>query len=364
MTSDKAPTTASEKIDELVATPDLAEALASDRFKQFLDHIPVALLVGEIESSGQERLVYANREAETLLAVAAGELEGGGWDALDRRLEAEKLPVSATLSGEDTTFRARIVGGEGRRVEVNSALVTDSDDKPRFRIVALLDASGWDQPERQSFEAQLREKDILLREIQHRVKNNLQIITALVRMEARRAGEQIGHGVFERLAGRIEALGLLYRQLEFDDGSGAVDLGALLGQIASAVVRAQAVDGVKLDLQVEPCMTGIDVAMPVGLMVNELLTNSMKYAFEGREGGVATVRCLKEGDDRCMVCVGDDGVGMAPDATWPQPGKLGALMVRSLEDNTSAKIETHSAPGKGVTTRIVFRLTPSSRKAP
>lgn len=362
------PLTASEKLDELAATPDLAEALASDRFKQFLDHVPVAILVSEVTDGSEESIVYVNHETEELLGLKASDLECGSWSQLDERLESEARSVAALLKGEDQVFRSTLKsvadgGSPARRVEINSALVTDQDDRVRFRLVALIDVSGCEDLDRETYEAQLRDKDVLLREIQHRVKNNLQIITALIRLEARRAGDQIGHGTFERLAGRIEALGLLYRQLEFDEGAGSVDLGALLGQIGGAVMKAQAVEGVRLNLEVEPCVSGIDVAMPVGLLVNELLTNAMKYAFAGRDDGLVTVRCLKDGDDGCAVVVSDDGVGMAEGAVWPQPGKLGALMVRSLEDNTRASVVVASSPEGGVATTIRFRLTPPSAKA-
>jgi PAS domain S-box-containing protein len=366
MTSKPDPSTAVEKLEELAATPDLAEALESDRFKQFLDHVPVAILVGESPGGSEESIVYANLEAEELLGLKASDLQGGGWSQLDDRLESEARSVSALLAGEDQIFRSALRsvadgGSPDRRVEINSVLVTDQNDRVRFRLVALIDVSGRDD-DREAFEALLRDKDVLLREIQHRVKNNLQIITTLIRMEARRAGDQIGQGAFERLAGRIEALGLLYRQLEFAHGDDVVDLGALLSQIAGAVMKAQAVDGVRLDLQVEPCPTGINLAMPIGLLVNELLTNAMKYAFEGRPAGVVAVRCLKDGDDGCEVAVSDDGVGMAEGTVWPQPGKLGALLVRSLEDNTQASVTFARSSEGGVATTIRFRLTRSAAR--
>lgn len=361
------PTSPSEQLEELAATPDLAEALASDRFKQFLDHVPVAILVSEIGGRTGERIVYVNRESETILEIATASLDGAGWTKLDDRIECDEGQIAVALGDGDRVIRAIIKPLEateaaGRRIELNSVIVSDADDRPCFRLVALIDLSERNGNDQTDFKAQLRDKDLLLREIQHRVKNNLQIITALIRMEARRAGDQIGHGVFERLAGRIEALGLLYRQLELEDGADLVDLGALLSMIASSVIRAQAIDGVRLDLQVEPCLAGVDVAMPVGLLVNELLTNSMKYAFEGRTEGVVTVRCLKESDDLCAVTVADDGVGMAAGKMWPQKGKLGALMVRSLEDNTQATIKISTTPDAGVETAIRFRLTPSAAK--
>ncbi|MFL1874224.1 sensor histidine kinase [Hansschlegelia beijingensis] len=351
--------------EELAATPELAEALESDRFKQFLDHVPVAILVGEIVEGGDERIVYANHEAELVLGVSFSEIENSAWSQLNDRLTCEgELAFADAVVEEEPSGCSYLAAPRDdappRRIEFQSATATTEDGRPKYRLVALIDVTERDAPQREAFEAQLRDKDVLLREIQHRVKNNLQIVTALIRMEARRAGSQIGTGPFERLAGRIDALGLLYRQLSFDGASGAVDLGSLLSEIAGSVIRSQGSEGVRLDLQIEPCQTTVDVAMPVGLLVNELLTNAMKYAFEGRSEGVVTVRCLKEGAEECVVSVSDDGVGLPEGETWPKPGKLGALMVSSLEANTRAKVRVGASEAGGLAITIRFWLTPPS----
>jgi two-component sensor histidine kinase len=132
---------------------------------------------------------------------------------------------------------------------------------------------------------------LLLKELQHRVKNNLQLITALIRLDAR--GQKRGDAVnLDRLSGRVESLQLLYRDLSTDGLGQAVDLGHYLSQIASAVMHTYAVDGIRLDIKVDYALLSVNVAMPVGLLVNELLTNAFKYAFVGRNGGTLTIRCL------------------------------------------------------------------------
>ncbi len=354
-----------EQLEELAASPELVEALESERFKQFLDHMPVAILVSEIRSANAERIVYANHEAELVLGAAFSDVEGCDWSRLDEIVEGKTRPNFTEAIFDDRMAAGVLVlrsanGSPGRHVELQTAIAADETDRERFRLVALIDVTERSEPQRQAFELQLRDKDLLLQEIQHRVKNNLQIVTALIRMEARRAGSQIGTGPFERLAGRIEALGLLYKQLALDEGSATVDLGSLLSQIVGSVMGAQAPEGIKLDLQVEACLAGIDVAMSVGLLVNELLTNAMKYAFDGRTEGVVSVRCLKDDQNNCVISVSDDGVGMPDGVTWPQPGKLGSLMVRSLMDNAKGTIETAASPQGGVMTTIRFPLPAST----
>jgi two-component sensor histidine kinase len=190
-------------------------------------------------------------------------------------------------------------------------------------------------------------------ELQHRVKNNLQIITAFIRFEARhRRGEGVN---LEKLAGRVESLQLLYRDLSADVWGQNVDLGLYLGQIASAVMQAHGVDGIRVDMKLDHAMASINVAMPLGLLVNELLTNSFKYAFAGRGTGTITLRCLHENETKYRVIVADDGIGLPEGMIWPVPGKLGALIVQTLRENATTDISVESAPGAGTRVTITFQ---------
>jgi two-component sensor histidine kinase len=206
----------------------------------------------------------------------------------------------------------------------------------------------------------LRDKDLLLRELQHRVKNNLQLITALIRLDARsqRSGDVVN---LDRLAGRIEALQLLYQNLTVEGLGQTVDLGHYVGQIATAVMHTYAVDGIRLDLKVDHAPTSINVAMPTGLLVNELMTNAFKYAFSGRTNGIITVRTLREADGRYRVVVADDGVGLPENVTWPVQGKLGAFILQTLRENAVIDFKCESSGG-GLRVTIFIANRPKVQK--
>lgn len=95
----------------------------------------------------------------------------------------------------------------------------------------------------------------------------------------------------------------------------------------------------------------LNVAMPAGLVVNELLTNALKHAFQGRDGGTITMKCVVE-DGGCKVVVADDGVGFAAGTEWPTSGKMAALITKSLVQNANARIEVESEIDQGV--RVTF----------
>ena len=147
---------------------------------------------------------------------------------------------------------------------------------------------------------------------------------------------------------------LLYRHLTTEGLGQAVDLGHYVSEIASAVMHTYAVDGIRLDLKVDHAPVSINVAMPVGLLVNELLTNAFKHAFSERESGTITVRCLHEHEDHYQVVVADDGIGLPEDAQWPVQGKLGALVLQSLRENVETDFNVESARGKGMRVTINF----------
>ncbi|OSJ18676.1 hypothetical protein BST63_05105 [Bradyrhizobium canariense] len=109
-----------------------------------------------------------------------------------------------------------------------------------------------------------------------------------------------------------------------------------------------AVQGIRLEQKTEYAPVSVNTALSVGLVVNEVLTNSFKYAFEGRGHGVITIECLRQSEDRYRVVVADDGVGLPEGITWPIPGKIGALIVQTLRENAKPDFKVESAPNEGV----------------
>ena len=344
-----------EEVGQLLATPGLADALESDRFKQFLDHMPVAIAVAELQPS--EKITYCNLEFERLTGRSAADVEGNDWMV---------LPGVAAAHGDDTELGAAVLNddeyigtftidcdGERHDVDAWSNTIESDEGAPLFRLVALAAAGHRRQNPGKQHDQLLRDKDVLLRELQHRVKNNLQMITALIRMERRNVADGETRDRFDRLAGRINSLAILYDLLSGEGADDGIDLGVYLSKIASSVMEAHAVEGIRLELKVDTWPCSINVAMPTGLVVNELMTNALKHAFVGRDGGTITISSLVD-DSGCRVVVSDNGIGLPEGVTWPQPGKLGAVIVQSLKQNAKASLEVHSVPGPGLRVVIFF----------
>jgi PAS domain S-box-containing protein len=344
------------RVDRLLDTPELADALESDRFKQFLDRVPIAIAVAELKP--REHIIYVNLECERMTGRTASELEGRHWHDLSGQAAApedDRVLSDAIIDDQEYIGIFSLERSDGKcDAHVWSNVIEDDHGEPAFRLIALADASQ-ESVDRDALERRIEERDLLLRELQHRVKNNLQMITALIRLEARNLPEdEEQEGRFDRLAGRVQALALLYDAMSAGHVDDGIDLGIYLSQIASAVMRAHGVEGIRLDLKVDTWPVSVNVAMPAGLVVNELLTNALKHAFPDGRGGTIRLHSLVD-ETGCRVVVADDGVGLGEGAQWPKPGKLGAMIVQSLRQNARADLDVESKPDEGMRVTITFR---------
>jgi PAS domain S-box-containing protein len=352
-----------EQVNDLFNSEELAKAVNTEEFRHFLDHIPIAIIVSKF-FRGDQRICYANKAFETLTANTFSNCVGKNWSILAGF--EEDGANGATLEGALQKGRQEFLGTFKARlpkvlvVEAYAGLIENEDGSENYRIVALIDVTDRARKEREEFIRQLRDKDMLLKELQHRVRNNLQLVVALIRLEARneRTGTKVN---LPALAGRIESLQLLYNALSADKLGNEVDLGYYLSQIASTIVSAYAADGIRLDLKVDFAPVSVNVALSVGLLVNELVTNAFKYAFANRGSGLIRIECLHE-QDRYTVMVADDGVGLLPGFVWPVAGKMGALIVQTFRENTGADIQVETAPNRGVKVTMTFSHTAPSRR--
>src|SRR6266850_1186991 len=351
----------SQQVDQLLGSSKLALALESDRYKHLLGHAPVAVAVSR-GSGGEQHVVYINKAFENLMSMAAAHVEGQSWTCLDGFLNEDSPAQTlgeAIRDGEDFIGVFRPAGPVDRLVIVQAyASVIESDDGvENFRIAALVDVGGRERAQIEQFESQIRDRDMLMRELQHRVKNNLQLITALIRLEARSAAE--GETVaLARLASRIDALTVLYRTLSAENAPPEIDLGQYLSNVATSVMEVNAMPGVAIDIEAGYCPLSINIAMPAGLLINEMLTNALKYAFVGRNAGQLKLICKQDGG-RVTVVVSDDGVGLGENQEWPSPRKLGALILQTLKENArNVAFRAESIRGQGTWFTLTFDAAP------
>jgi two-component sensor histidine kinase len=204
----------------------------------------------------------------------------------------------------------------------------------------------------------LAEKELLLREVHHRVKNNLQIITSLLRLQARSThNSQIAEALRDT-QNRIRVMALVHEQLYRSSSLAAIEIGDYLRSLGNSVHRSfsDGSAGVRLACDVTATlMLEPDLAIPLGLIVTELLVNSLKHAFPGGRAGLLQLRASHD-DDTLVVIVADDGVGFVPPED--PPTTLGLDLVTSLALQIGAHLRIEHQSGTWVELRV-----PSGRNA-
>jgi len=182
--------------------------------------------------------------------------------------------------------------------------------------------------------ASLKEKEALIREIHHRVKNNLQVISSLIDMQARATEDKDVKDALSETRDRILTMSIIHSQLY--EGSDLAEINMkefvdrLLGQLRSYHVEDTIITHV---IRVDDCPFPISVAVPVGLIINELLSNALKHAFKGRGAGNIEVSITASGDGRANLTVSDDGVGLPPGFDIDESKTLGLRLVKILTEN-------------------------------
>jgi two-component sensor histidine kinase len=183
----------------------------------------------------------------------------------------------------------------------------------------------------------LAEKEVLIQELHHRVKNNLQVIASLLRLQANASTNEIATAVLRESQLRVEAMAMIHEQLYQSPDLRQVDLACQANQLITNLFNAFGVDPARISGQVAvrprpegvPLVLGVDQAIPVGLILNELISNSLKHAFPGtRAGSIRVEAKTREGDVELAVI--DDGVGVPEDLATRKGKSLGLQIVEIL----------------------------------
>ncbi len=196
-------------VKDLIDISEVAAAIDTESFDEVLDLVPVAILITKILDE-QHRIIYVNKAFEKTLGHALADLKGRGLTMLDalKREDDPSVTLNAALQN-DEYFVGTFQLNEPKPLllEAYANVVENEEVAESYRILALIDVTERTREQREEFSHRLREKDALLLELAHRVKNNLQLVTAMIRLESRyhRNKEPIK---FDKLAGRIEALQL------------------------------------------------------------------------------------------------------------------------------------------------------------
>ena len=191
----------------------------------------------------------------------------------------------------------------------------------------------------------LQEKEILLKEIHHRVKNNLQFISSLMNLQARHVSDPKTLSVLNEGKSRVQSMALVHQKLYQEENLKGVDMRDYIKTLMDNLVHSYDVtDRIAITQNVADLVLDIDSAMPIGMIVNELVINAFKYAFhEGQSGEVRI--SLTPNEDKLNLTIEDNGVGLPAEFSVDKSEQFGLNLVQSLAQKLKAKIDINSDQG-------------------
>jgi len=272
------------------------------------------------------------------------------------------LPSPKQLEGLNRELSARIVEQErtAKLLRESEARVSAANRELERRVaeqtaeLRQTNASLSEALEQRT--SALKQRDILLREVYHRVKNNLQIVDSLLLMQSGQLADPHAKSALLGLRRRVYALGLVHHQLMDSKNLQTFDIAPFLHQLSSNIVEAGAEHGINLSVQAAPLDVGLDFAIPLGMLVTELVTNALKHAFPDRAGNIAVI--LERGEDGDVgLIVSDDGQGQAAGkaslgADAPPKVGLGTSIIAGLVAQLKGTMTMRNESG----TRIEIRV--------
>jgi PAS domain S-box-containing protein len=285
-----------------------------------------------------ERTIQDLRAAETQELTAAQMAEAAGrgilFETVHRRKDGTTFPVEVSSQGA-------LIG------QVRTLISVIRDITERKQAERALEKARDDLvTEVKERTRELCEKEVLLKEVHHRVKNNLQIISSLVGLQADGSKDDTVRRVLRDVTDRIRSMALVHEKLYQSPDLARVDFAEYVRSLLGYLWRAHgAAAAVQLTLDLEPVSLPVDTAVPCGLILNELAGNALKHAFRGRSEGEVDVSLKRTEGDCISLRLRDNGIGLPAGFDWREARSLGLRLVQMLAGQLKATVEVRSAQG-------------------
>jgi two-component sensor histidine kinase/ActR/RegA family two-component response regulator len=357
--------------------------LVDDQPSQLLSHAVILRELGErlvTARSGREALQKLMDEdfAVILLDVNMPDMDGFETAGLiHQHPRFERTPIVFVTAAQASTLD-RLTGyrlGAVDYVEVpvvpeilrSKVAVFVDLNRQRRDLQRLNDALQAEIAQRRSAEEAVRharEKEVLLQEIHHRVKNNLQIITSLLRMQSRAVHDPAFSDALLECQNRVAAMALIHDKLYRARDLARVSFPEYVRDLTNNILTSYTLpaSSVRVNLDVDDLSLSLDSAVPCGLILNELMSNCLKHAFPLGHSGTVHVGFHAAGDQLCLV-VRDDGVGMPAEVDLERTSSLGWRLIRALVQQLGGFVQCHTAGGTVVELRFARQNGPPDRTA-
>ena len=270
----------------------------------------------------------------------------------DRLRQADQQAIEI---GEKCDIEFRIVRPDGsiRWMESKGQVVYTEEDEPVRMTGINLDITERKQAEMQ-IQASLREKEVLLQEIHHRVKNNLQVISSLLDLQSQYIEERSTLDLFRESQNRVKSMALVHEKLYQSQDFASINFIEYIENLTSYLFQVYAVVAgtIALELNIDKVNLTIDTAIPCGLIISELVSNALKYAFPSGRQGTIQVALRAESGDYYTIVVKDNGIGLPTNLNLKTSKSLGLQLVNVLTEQLEGTLELDCSSGTEFTIRF------------
>jgi two-component system, sensor histidine kinase PdtaS len=339
-------------------TMKIAERERGEDLATILDVVPTPVI---ITHDPEATHMTGNRAANELLRQSSGtelslsadsEVKPSHFKTVKdgRELMLDELLAQRAARGEHVRdFEFDIVFNDGttRHLLSYGKPLMDEQSHPRGAVHVLVDITERKRVEEQLHRS-LAEKEVLLREIHHRVKNNLQVISSLINLQSAGLTDEKMRDEFNNVRDRVRSMALIHEKMYQTSNLAQLNFADYAADLLGSLWRSHGklAEKVRLNLEVAPVSLSIKTAVPCGLILNELAGNALKHAFpNGCDGEVTVSMEHHPSADTVCLRVRDNGVGLPAIVDWRQPSSLGLRLVRLLAAQLHGTVETGSGPG-------------------
>jgi PAS domain S-box-containing protein len=318
-------------------------------------------IVGFATVSEDRRWIAVNDRLCEMVAATREELVGAPVD--DRTVAgdggAEPGLASDALAGAIEGFvidKRMTRGRSGEIIWVSQAAryVPGRDGAPGYFVLIIQDIS-----ERKAYERRLTgslaEKEVLLRELHHRTKNNMQVICSLLNLECAKCADPKVAEEFHTIEGRIQSMSLVHEKLYRSRDLSRIDLAEYIGDLIELLTHSYGAepDRIRVTESLVSTLVPIDIAIPCGLILHEVISNSLKHAFPNERAGCLDIRLESQEDGRVRIAISDDGIGLAKDFDFRTCDGMGMRTIFALTAQINGEIAFDAS--RGVSCILCFR---------
>jgi PAS domain S-box-containing protein len=319
---------------------------SEEKFRNLSEKSPNMIFIHNMK-----QIVYVNEKCIDIMGYSKNEFYDTGFDFFSLIAPESRETVQSSfishMKGEDVIpYEYTIITRSGRNIEglLTTKLISYGGESAILGIIT--DITKRKEAEDQ-IRASLNEKEVLLKEIHHRVKNNLQIISSMLNLQAIQIMDDDLKAVFKESMGRVQSMAIVHEKMYHSKDLSKIGFAEYINDLTRELFSSYGVDPSQIisRVNIEDIKLGVDIAIPCGLIVNELISNSLKHAFPNGEKGEISIDLNRDPDDNFKLMVCDNGKGFPENVDFTEMESLGLRLVNTLVEQLKGTIEMERSEG-------------------